>query len=510
MPLTYLQSKRILSVAIVTATSAAVALAQSTAEDPRIEAWAEDWPDHVEMYLQTRDMGAPTPFGGNYPYSKLIRYPGKQMLWAGYAFAVDFNEDRGHYYSQIDQMETKRNDKAYLNAHGLPNFNGQPGACMNCHSGWAPALAEEMGWAEFNGTPYWDTIETLRAEHGPGVEGAQLGSSCNDCHNPADMSLRVNRQAFIDAMVARGYEADPVSGLRGDDREMRDFVCAQCHVEYYFQGPDAILTYPWTEWPKGQPLRFEMVEEYYDNARETGLFTQDWSHAVTKAPMLKMQHPEFEVVSSGIHANFVGCVDCHMPKTEWNGRPVTDHTMGSPLNKIDTCLSCHNSMSGDEMYQRVYDVQVDVIAAYLTAEKAILALIEDIAMVREGLGGRDPFAGIADDAEREAAITKELASVLDFHRRASMRWDWIGASNSTGAHSPREAKRVLDQAVGVARDGQTLLVEIAARHGIDLVPTTVPTLPAPPEPIRGDDVVGSMPPAIAQAADRRVVDRLSD
>ncbi|WP_170462266.1 ammonia-forming cytochrome c nitrite reductase subunit c552 [Ruegeria arenilitoris] len=494
---------------IASALSAAIVFASPDGDDPRIEAWAEEWPDYVEMYMTTKEMDNPTPFGGNYPYSKLIRYPGKQALWAGYAFAVDFNEDRGHYYTQIDQMETKRNDKEYLNAHGLPAFNGQPGACMNCHSGWSPILTEEMGWAEFNRTPYWDTIEKLRGEYGHGVEGAQLGSSCNDCHNPSDMSLRVNRQAFIDAMVMRGYEEDPASGLKGSPREMRDYVCAQCHVEYYFQGQDAILTYPWTEWPKDQPLRFEMVEEYYDTARESGVFAQDWTHAVTKAPMLKMQHPEFEVVSSGVHSSMIGCVDCHMPKTEWNGRQVTDHTMGSPLKKIENCLSCHNSMTADEMYQRVYDIQVDVIAAYLTAEKAVLALIEDVATVRETLAGLEPFSQIADAAEREGAISEELSLVLDYHRRASMRWDWIGASNSTGAHSPGEALRVLDQAVDMAQDGQALLVEVAARHGIELVPTINPTLPDAPTPIRGDDIVGSLPPAIAHAADRRVQDRLT-
>ena len=497
------------SLALISAMIAAVALASTSKEDPRISAWEEEWPDYVEMYLKTKEMGAPTPFGGNYPYSKLIRYPGKQALWDGYAFAVDFNEDRGHYFSQIDQMETKRNDKEYLNAHGLPNFNGQPGSCMNCHSGWAPVLAEEMGWASFNGTPYWDTIEKLRADYGHGVEGAQLGSSCNDCHNPTDMSLRVNRQSFVDAMVARGYEADPVSGLKGSPTEMRDYVCAQCHVEYYFQGEDAILTYPWTEWPKGQPLRFEMVEEYYDKARENGVFTQDWTHAVTKAPMLKMQHPEYEVVSSGVHSQFMGCVDCHMPKTEWNGRQVTDHTMGSPLAKIDNCLSCHNDMTGDQMYQRVYDIQVDIISSYLTAEKAILSLIQDIAMVRMELASEEPFAQIADAAEQEAAITAALADVLEYHRRSSMRWDWIGASNSTGAHSSREAHRVLDQATQVARDGQRLLVRVAAEYDIEFEPTTTPTLPATPEPIRGDDIVGSLPPAVTKAADRRVRDRLS-
>ncbi len=504
------RAKIISGVSLSVVLFATSSFADPAQEDPRIEAWAEDWPDYVEMYMQTKDMSKPTPFGGNYPYSKLIRYPGKTVLWAGYAFAVDFNEDRGHYFSQIDQMETKRNDKEYLNANGLPNFKGQPGACMNCHSGWAPVLADQMGWQDFNRTPYWTTIEKLRRDHGHGTEGAQLGSTCNDCHDPNDMGLRVNRQAFVDAMVARGYEADPVKGLKATQREMRDYVCAQCHVEYYFRGEDAILTYPWTEWPKDQPLRFEMIEEYYEKVRGLpGGFQQDWTHAITKAPLVKMQHPEFEVVSSGIHANFIGCVDCHMPKTQFNGRTVTDHTMGSPLNKLENCLGCHNDMSVEDMYHRVYDIQVEVLAAYLNAEKAILALIEDIATVRERLVETERFAQIAEPRARENAITKTLALVLDYHRRASMRWDWIGASNSTGAHSPGEALRVLEQAVDVAKNGQALLVEVAAQHGIDIVPTKEPTLPATLRVIDADRIVGSMPPAITRAADRRVRDQLT-
>ncbi len=43
-------------------------------------------------------------------------------LWAGYAFSVDHNEERGHYYALIDQ---KRN--------AVTEYN-QPGACANCHA----------------------------------------------------------------------------------------------------------------------------------------------------------------------------------------------------------------------------------------------------------------------------------------------------------------------------------------------------------------------------------------
>ena len=504
---------RLTLIAAILFVSAMLATTGSTApsdDDPRIETWGADWPEYVDMYLETRDMSKPTPFGGNLPYSKLIRFPGKTVLWSGYAFALDFNEERGHYYSQIDQMETKRNDQEFLNANGLVKFKGQPSACMNCHSGWVPNLVEQMGWENFNRTPYWTTIEQLRKEHGHGTSGAELGSACADCHLPEDMSLRVTRRAYIDAMVERGYEADSKTGLKGKPKEMRDHVCQQCHVEYYFKGENKVLTYPWSQWPKDQPLKIEMIEAYYENARNSrGGFQSDWTHTITKAPMLKMQHPEAEVVSSGKHAKIIGCVDCHMPRIKRNGKTVTDHTLNSPLNKLDNCRKCHNGLSEEQLYQWVYDIQVRNVEALLRAEKAILALIEDIAIVRRELGTREPFVQMAEDGDREAAITAELIEVLNFHRRAGMRWDFIGASNSTGAHSPAEALRVLKQAVTLAQDGQALLTGVAARHGIKLIPTSEPTHPAAPDVLEPGNIVGSLPPAITQEADQATRNWLS-
>ncbi|MGI9265315.1 MAG: ammonia-forming cytochrome c nitrite reductase subunit c552 [Gammaproteobacteria bacterium] len=456
-----------------------------------------------------RTRQTPTPFGGNVPYSKLIRFPGKTLLWAGYAFAVDFNEDRGRYYSQIDQTKTKRVDRDYLNAHGLPNFRGQPSACMNCRSGWAAQQVDEFGWETFNSMPYFDTVELLRERHGEGAEGAELGSTCADCHSP-DMRLRVNRQGFINAMVKRGYEADPVTGLKGSQTEMLDYVCAQCHVEYYFKGPDNELVFPWEQWPKGEALTFEMIEAYYEAERaKPGGFQADFTHAVTKAPMLKMQHPEYEMTSSGRHAGQIGCVDCHMPQIEREGNTMTDHTMGSPLTKLDSCMKCHSRVTKAGLYQRVVDLQVRNMAEYIRAEKAIVALIQDIATVREGMASIAPFNELDDDGAREAAITQTLSDVLNYHRRASIRWDWVDAENSSGAHSPSEALRVFGQAIDLAREGQEKLLTVAGEYGIALELTVDPVMPAAPEPITAGSILGSPPTLTAQEADQ-VVQALLD
>jgi nitrite reductase (cytochrome c-552) len=44
-------------------------------------------------------------------------------------------------------------------------------------------------------------------------------------------------------------------------QEMRAFVCGQCHVKYYFQGPEKILVYPWSNGVKA-----DEILEYYEQS----------------------------------------------------------------------------------------------------------------------------------------------------------------------------------------------------------------------------------------------------
>jgi hypothetical protein len=75
-------------------------------------------------------------------------------------------------------------------------------------------------------------------------------------------------------------------------QEMRSYVCGQCHVEYYFKGDEKRLTFPWS---KG--LKAEDMYAYYEEAK-----FRDFVHKETGAPVLKAQHPEFEMWSQGVHA----------------------------------------------------------------------------------------------------------------------------------------------------------------------------------------------------------------
>jgi len=501
-------------------------LVELSDDNPTFDHWGKNFPDHLDMYL-TVEKEAPvvTEFGGNLAYSKLIRYPQLTVLWAGYPFSIDANEERGHFWIQVDQMDTARNNKDFLNSHGFKAFGGQPTACMNCHSGWTPWLLnntkgadDQEKWIAFNSTKYWTMIKNVPAVNGSaeGSEqhagphgGKRMGVTCADCHNPNDMQLRITRKAAINALVKfRGYESDPVTGVKATREEMRTLVCSQCHVEYYFRptgtkvkvmgesiandpskkwwngtqktydehefwrngnSPTEIevagleLVFPWAEWKKGEPFRIEMFDDYYDKVRN--IFPADWTHKLSGAPMIKIQHPESELYSGGVHAaNGVSCADCHMPYVRKGSKKLTQHNITSPLQDINAaCKTCH-TQSEDYLRAQIKDIQNSVAYDLRSAEYATVSLITDIQNLRTALGAMPEY-----QSEGKADATKintALKEVLELHRKAQMRGDFVGAENSTGFHNPREASRMLLQAVDMARMGQTKLVEIAAANGI--------------------------------------------
>ena len=131
-------------------------------------------------------------------------------------------------------------------------------------------------------------------------------------------------------------------------QEMRAFVCGQCHVEYYFKGPEKRLTYPWDKGLKAD----EILAYYEDNG------FKDWTHAESGAPALKAQHPEFEMWNQGIHARSgVACADCHMPYQRVGALKISDHHVRSPLLNINrACQTCHK-WSEEELRARVDTIQ---------------------------------------------------------------------------------------------------------------------------------------------------------
>ena len=367
--------------------------------DPAV--WGRNFPSEYDTFQKTQDSTIETPYGGSVPYSKLERVPAMVRIWAGYAFSVDYNEERGHYYALIDQKRTKRQEVVK-----------QPGACANCHAAEAPQLIAKMGWETFNLTPYKELQDKLH-----------IGSSCADCHDPKTMALRVTRPAFVNAMKDRGVDV-----TKATRQEMRTYVCAQCHVEYYFKGENKVLTFPWS---KG--LSIDDIEAYYD-----AIGFKDWTHKETNAPMIKIQHPEFETWSSGIHAQSgVTCADCHMPYIRQGAVKVSDHWLRSPFTDVNrACGSCHKQ-SEQELKDRIKQIQ-DKTAGLLRATEA--ALIDAIDAINA--------------AQAAGATDEQLAAARQLHRRASLRWDFVSSENGSGFHSPQEAARVLANAIDFARQAQ--------------------------------------------------------
>jgi nitrite reductase (cytochrome c-552) len=203
-------------------------------EDPAL--WGKNFPQQYDAYRRTVDQ-VRTRYGGSeavprtpgaadprsiVAQSRLEEDPRLKIMWAGYAFAADFREERGHAYMLEDQIYTERQRVAQ-----------QPGTCLHCHAsvyvpyrtlGGGNLVA---GFEKMNQMTYAEA-RTLVAHP----------VACIDCHAPDTMQLRVTRPGFLEGIRAlKASQGVPDYDVNRDAtrQEMRAFVCGQCHVEYYFR-----------------------------------------------------------------------------------------------------------------------------------------------------------------------------------------------------------------------------------------------------------------------------------
>jgi nitrite reductase (cytochrome c-552) len=218
---------------------------------------------------------------------------------------------------------------------------------------------------------------------------------------------------------------------------LRIYVCAQCHVEYHFKGPQKRLTYPWS-----RGLQVDNALAYYDAENFS-----DWTHAETGAPVLKAQHPEFEMYSQGVHARSgVACADCHMPYRREGGLKISDHHVRSPLLNINrACQGCHH-FNEEELKARAETIQTRFGRARDVAMDALVELIGDIG-----------------DARRTGKTDAELAEARQYQRKAQFFIDYVEAENSMGFHASGEALRILTDATDYVRRGQLALRGVKSR-----------------------------------------------
>ena len=381
--------------------------------DPRNKVWGENYPREYETFLQTQDSGFVSKYNGNKMIDMLERDPNMVILWAGYSFARDYNQARGHYYAINDIRHTLRT--------GVK----QPATCWTCKSTDVPRLMNQMGVADF--------YKKTWTEMGPEVVNP-IG--CQDCHDPKTMDLHITRPALVEAFRRQGKDITKAS-----HQEMRSLVCAQCHVEYYFAGEDhTYLTFPWD---KG--LSVDSMEVYYDEVKHV-----DFVHALSKTPIIKAQHPGWEISQMGIHAQRgVACADCHTPYMTEGAVKFTDHHVQSPLNNIArSCQVCHRE-SEETLRKNVYDRQdANHQLAQLAEATLVKAHVE------------------AKTAIDNGATDEQLAQIRTLIRHAQWRWDFATASHGASFHAPLEVARILGTSIEKGESARNLLAKLLTQMGV--------------------------------------------
>jgi len=382
-----------------------------TLGSPDNESFAKKFSAEYKGWRATEEAKPNTEFGGSGTRDYLADHPNLVVMWAGYPFSLDYKQARGHYHALEDVLGTgRRNAKT-------------PATCFSCKSPNVPVAMARDGVAKFYGNKF---------DHYVGEMKNSIG--CTDCHQANTMKLQISRPALIEGFQALGKDIK-----KATPKEMKSLVCAQCHVEYHFKGPDKYLKFPWDF-----GLKAEDFAKYYQT-----IGFSDWTHAISGAKMIKMQHPDYEVFQQSLHGKRgVSCADCHMPTETVKGKEVTNHQIQSPLYNVDqTCGKCHD-WDADTAKKRVYEIQNRNRDMLDRAERVITAAHLEIG-----------------DAIKLGATDDELQGVRMLVSQAQMYWDYIAASNGMGFHAPQESARVLGKAVDMGQECRLQTQAIRIKHG---------------------------------------------
>lgn len=387
----------------------------------RNEEWAQEFPLQYESWKQTSKSERIDDM--------LAKKPQLAVLWAGYGFAKDYNAPRGHFYALQDNINSLR-----TGAPVGPVTGPMPTACWSCKSPDVPRMMKEVGELEYF-TGKW-------AKYGHEIVNP-IG--CADCHDSQTGDLALSRPYLSKGLESSGVDLDKIT-----KNDMRSLACAQCHVEYYFKKTPwtdkdgnektaAVVTLPWA---KG--LGAEAMEEYYDEINFS-----DWTHKISKTPMLKAQHPGYEIYKTGIHARRdVSCADCHMPEKSKDGQLYSDHNLQNPLNDVEnTCLNCHN--------QSEKEFRTNIEQKLQRKEQLMAIAMDNLAKAHLEAG----------KAWELGATEAEMADILQDIRHGQWRWDYSIASHASFFHAPEETLRLLAVANEIAQTARLKLVKILAKYG---------------------------------------------
>ncbi|HBG41653.1 MAG TPA: ammonia-forming cytochrome c nitrite reductase, partial [Porphyromonadaceae bacterium] len=340
------------------------------------------------------------------------------ILWAGYAFAKDYATPRGHKHAVEDVYHSLR-----TGAPMSPEDGPQPATCWTCKSPDVPRLMDSVGIAGFYNRTW--------AHWGPEVVNP-IG--CADCHDAETMDLKITRPGLIE-----GFENMGLNIADASYQDMRSLVCAQCHSEYYFTKDTKYLIFPWHN-----GTTMEGAEQYYDSIQ---FF--DYTHKLSKTPIIKAQHPDYEIYKMGIHAQRgVSCADCHMPYISEGGVKYSSHHVQSPLANINnTCQVCHRE-SEEDLRNAVFERQRSANEIRNLVEKELATAHLE-----------------AQFAWEKGATETQMKDALQLIRQSQWRWDYAVASHGGSFHAPVEFQRILSHSLDRAHKARFELSKVLARLG---------------------------------------------
>lgn len=381
------------------------------------DSWKDIYPDQYKTY-KDNEANKPLQNGGE-KHNYLELYPALNTMYKGYAFALGYDEAAGHPYTLQMVKETPRTVK-----------KEQLAGCITCKTPQFTKMVNDEGEGV-----YKEKFNDLIGEFDEPI-------SCYNCHENDPSSLKVTGQYFVDSL-------GPDFG-EGSKAPVAAQTCGQCHNEYYFDPETKATSNPYTGLDKMTP---ETMLAYYD---EMGF--KDWNHADTFAPMLKVQHPEFETIYGGkqtqMAKNGYSCADCHMGTVEGENGEYTSHNWTSPLENEkllkDDCSKCHADLKSE-------------VAAWQAEEEervnAISVKIEDMTKkIAEQYADEIAAMKAASEAKTDIpAASENLAKLHNLQRTAQWYWDFVMVENSEGAHNPELTKDTLDKAEAAVDEGLAML-----------------------------------------------------
>ena len=388
-------------------------VAQKVENTPETDSWKSAYPNQYATY----EMNNENSIEGKHDYLQL--YPALNTMYKGYAFALDYDEAYGHTYS----LDAVKNTLRTIKKEQLAN-------CITCKTPQFTALVNSEG----DGV-YKKTFKEM-------IDQFDEPISCYNCHENDPTQLVVTNKFFITSL---GNDVDNYAKA-----PLASQVCGQCHNEYYFNKETKATSNPYVGLDQMTP---DAILAFYDNMNFT-----DWNHADTLAPMIKVQHPEFEYIYGGDAMRMAKmgytCADCHMgTQKASNGEAYSSHNWISPLENDELiendCSRCHA------------DLKSEIAAIQAQEEERVTAISEKIEEMTNGIAAKyaDEISQIK--AAREAGETPEasagLARLWQLQRNAQFYWDYVMVENSEGAHNPTLTFDTLDKAEALANEALALL-----------------------------------------------------